>query len=55
MSRKLGQLRHELSQDNVGGGIMLIEGSLVMLGVLVWLLWSSLVASEHRGAVPTHS
>jgi len=23
MSRKLGQLRHELSQDNVGGGIML--------------------------------
>jgi glycerol-3-phosphate acyltransferase PlsX len=23
MSRKLGELRHELSQDNVGGGIML--------------------------------
>jgi putative membrane protein len=28
--------------QRTGGGIMLLEGSLVMLGVLVWLLWDAL-------------
>jgi cytochrome c oxidase assembly factor CtaG len=40
-----------VNDQRVGGGIMLLEGSAVMLGVLVWLLWSALVPSEHRGAV----
>ena len=44
-----------LTDQRIGGGIMLLEGSAVMLGVLVWILWSTLVVSEHRGAVPTHS
>jgi putative membrane protein len=43
-----------LNDQRAGGGIMLAEGSAVMLGVLVWLLWEALVRSEHRGAVPTH-
>lgn len=44
-----------VTDQRIGGGIMLAEGSVVMLGVLVWLLWRALVRSEHRGAVPTHS
>jgi hypothetical protein len=28
--------------QRIGGGIMLLEGSAVMLGVLVWLLWDAL-------------
>jgi cytochrome c oxidase assembly factor CtaG len=31
-----------VSDQRVGGGIMLLEGSLVMLAVLVWLLWGAL-------------
>ena len=44
-----------LADQRLGGGIMLLEGSVVMLGVLVWILWGALVPSQHRGAVPTHS
>ncbi|MES1246369.1 MAG: cytochrome c oxidase assembly protein [Actinomycetota bacterium] len=40
-----------VADQRVGGGIMLLEGSAVMLGVLVWLLWGALVPSDHRGAV----
>jgi cytochrome c oxidase assembly factor CtaG len=40
-----------LADQRIGGGIMLLEGSAVMLGVLVWLLWRTLVPFEHRGAV----
>jgi cytochrome c oxidase assembly factor CtaG len=31
-----------LDDQRIGGGIMLLEGSAVMLGVLVWLLWCEL-------------
>jgi cytochrome c oxidase assembly factor CtaG len=31
-----------LTDQRIGGGIMLVEGSGVMLGVLVWLLWGAL-------------
>jgi cytochrome c oxidase assembly factor CtaG len=41
-----------LSDQRIGGGIMLLEGSAVMLGVLVWLLWDALVPSPDRGAAP---
>jgi putative membrane protein len=39
------------NDQRIGGGIMLVEGSAVMLSVLVWLLWDALVRSEtYRGA-----
>jgi cytochrome c oxidase assembly factor CtaG len=41
-----------LTDQRIGGGIMLLEGSAVMLGVLVWLLWGALVSSADRGAAP---
>src|SRR5581483_3461423 len=31
-----------LNDQRIGGGIMLAEGTAVMLGVLVWLLWGAL-------------
>jgi len=41
-----------VGDQRLGGGIMLLEGSAVMLGVFVWLLWSVLVPSPDRGAAP---
>jgi cytochrome c oxidase assembly factor CtaG len=41
-----------VTDQQIGGGIMLLEGSLVMVGVLVWLLWDALVPSPDRGAAP---
>ena len=41
-----------VTDQRIGGGIMLLEGSAVMLGVLVWLLWGVLVPSDDRGAAP---
>ena len=41
-----------VGDQRLGGGIMLLEGSAVMLGVFVWLLWSFLVPSPDRGAAP---
>lgn len=38
--------------QRIGGGIMLLEGSAVLLGVLVWLLYRALVPSQDRGAAP---
>ena len=38
-----------VSDQRVGGGIMLLEGSAVMLGVLVWLLWSELRSGPAEG------
>jgi len=35
-----------VSDQRVGGGIMLLEGSVVMLSVLVWLLWDALRTSD---------
>ena len=37
-----------LADQRLGGGVMLVEGSLVMLGVLVWLLLRWLRESEAR-------
>jgi putative membrane protein len=42
-----------VEDQRIGGGIMLLEGSAVMLCVLSWLLWSELRSGD-RGAVPTH-
>ena len=39
-----------VADQRIGGGIMLLEGSAVVLGVLVWLLWDALVLSPDRGA-----
>ena len=39
-----------VTDQRIGGGIMLLEGSAVVLGVLVWLLWDALVLSPDRGA-----
>ena len=42
-----------LDDQRVGGGIMLLEGSFVMLSVLAWLLWRSLrSAPEDADVVP---
>ena len=42
-----------LDDQRTGGGIMLIEGSVVMLSVLVWLLWRALrSAPEDADVVP---
>jgi cytochrome c oxidase assembly factor CtaG len=38
--------RYTLSDQRVGGGVMLIESSFVMLGVIVWLLFRVLGESE---------
>jgi cytochrome c oxidase assembly factor CtaG len=35
-----------VSDQRVGGGIMLLEGSAVMVSVLAWLLWDALRAPE---------
>jgi putative membrane protein len=40
--------RYTLSDQRAGGGVMLIEGSFVMLGVVVWLLLRLLGESEAR-------
>jgi putative membrane protein len=40
--------RYSLSDQRAGGGVMLIEGSFVMLGVVVWLLLRVLAESEAR-------
>jgi putative membrane protein len=42
-----------LDDQRLGGGIMLLEGSAVLLSVLAWLLWREL-RSDDRGAVPAH-
>jgi len=39
---------YSLSDQRAGGGVMLIEGSFVMLGVVVWLLLRILHESETR-------
>jgi cytochrome c oxidase assembly factor CtaG len=39
-----------VSDQRVGGGIMLLEGSAVMLGVLVWILWRELRSGPAEGA-----
>jgi cytochrome c oxidase assembly factor CtaG len=39
---------YTLSDQRAGGGVMLIEGSFVMLGVIVWLLLRILSESEAR-------
>jgi cytochrome c oxidase assembly factor CtaG len=38
-----------LSDQRAGGGIMLLEGSLVMVGVLAWLLWGALRPAPDLG------
>jgi putative membrane protein len=39
-----------VSDQRAGGGIMLLEGSAVMLGVLVWILWRELRSGPAEGA-----
>jgi putative membrane protein len=39
---------HSLSDQRAGGGVMLLEGTLVMIGVVVWLLLRSFAESERR-------
>lgn len=43
-----------VSDQRAGGGIMLLEGSAVMLGVLVWILWCELRSgpAEDADVVP---
>jgi putative membrane protein len=43
--------RYSVSDQRSGGGVMLIEGSFVMLGVVVWLLLRVLAESEARQRV----
>jgi putative membrane protein len=44
--------RYSVSDQRTGGGVMLIEGSFVMLGVVVWLLLRVLAESEaHQRAL----
>ena len=40
--------RYTLADQREGGGVMLVEGSLVMLGVVVWLLLRVFRESEER-------
>jgi caa3-type cytochrome oxidase assembly factor Caa3/CtaG len=40
--------RYSLSDQRAGGGVMLVEGSVVMLGVVVWLLLRLFDESETR-------
>jgi putative membrane protein len=42
---------YSVSDQRTGGGVMLIEGSFVMLGVVVWLLLRVLAESEARQRV----
>jgi putative membrane protein len=41
-----------VTDQQIGGGIMLAEGSFVMVAVFAWLLWDALVGSPDRGAAP---
>jgi putative membrane protein len=41
-------LRYSLSDQRAGGGVMLVEGSFVMVGVVVWLLLRVFSESEAR-------
>lgn len=41
-------LRYSLSDQRAGGGVMLVEGSFVMVGVVVWLLLRVFRESEAR-------
>lgn len=41
-------VRYTLSDQREGGGVMLVEGSFVMLGVVVWLLLRVFRESEER-------
>jgi putative membrane protein len=40
--------RYTLDDQRAGGGVMLVEGSFVMLGVIVWLLFRVFQESEER-------
>lgn len=40
--------RYSLSDQRAGGGVMLVEGSIVMLGVVVWLLFRLFAETEAR-------
>jgi putative membrane protein len=40
--------RYTLDDQRAGGGVMLVEGSFVMLGVIVWLLFRVFRESEER-------
>ena len=40
--------RYTLDDQRAGGGVMLVEGSFVMLGVVVWLLLRTFRESEER-------
>lgn len=42
---------YSLNDQRAGGGVMLVEGSIVMLGVVVWLLFRVFVESEERQRV----
>jgi hypothetical protein len=39
---------YTLDDQRAGGGVMLVEGSVVMLGLVVWLLLRVLAESEAR-------
>jgi putative membrane protein len=39
---------HDLSDQRAGGGVMLVEGTLVMVGVVFWLLLRSFAEGERR-------
>jgi hypothetical protein len=39
-----------VDDQRIGGGIMLLEGSVVMLSVLVWLLYRALRSPAAEGA-----
>jgi cytochrome c oxidase assembly factor CtaG len=41
----------DVNDQRVGGGIMLLEGSLVMISVLVWLLWKELSPATSTASV----
>jgi putative membrane protein len=43
---------YTLADQRTGGGVMLIEGSIVMIGVVVWLLFRVFRESEERQRVP---
>jgi putative membrane protein len=41
----------DVDDQRIGGGIMLLEGTVVMLSVLVWLLWRALSPSMSTASV----
>jgi cytochrome c oxidase assembly factor CtaG len=45
---RYAQFHGALADQRAGGGVMLVEGSLVMLGAVVWLLLRSFAESERR-------